>query len=301
MKRFSEGFLVVAVALGVQLSLNSIANAKPIKENNTNSKIFSEEDKENKDPEVQNSKESNATKAPNKGNTQKQGGNTQSPGGSTQSPGGSTQNPGGGTKNPGGGTQNPGGGTQNPGGNTQNPGGNTQNPGGGTKNPGGNTQNPGGNTQNPGGNTQNSGGNTQNQGGSTQNPGGSTQNEKDRNIPKLMKVNQISPNQIEISYDRDVDVDLGTKATNYWIQDTMNDKAKGIASLGKNDKVDSRNSLVDDKIRIEAKEDSQRTFVLTFSKDIPKGSEYKLIISNVTVEGASPYSGENGMMIFVGK
>lgn len=127
------------------------------------------------------------------------------------------------------------------------------------------------------------------------------QDEKESNIPKLMKVNQISPNQIEISYDRDIDVELGTKAINYWIQDTMNDKPKGIASFGKNDKVDARNSLTDSKVRIEAKEDSQRTFVLTFSKDIPKGAEYKLIISNVTIEGAPSYSGENGIMTFVGK
>ena len=38
---------------------------------------------------------------------------------------------------------------------------------------------------------------------------------------------------------------LGTKSTNYWIQDIMNSEPKGIATLGKNDKVNAKNSLTD--------------------------------------------------------
>lgn len=121
------------------------------------------------------------------------------------------------------------------------------------------------------------------------------------NIPKLVKLTQISPNQIEITYDRDVDTSLGTKASNYWVQDLVNKTAEGIASLGKDDKVNNNNSLTVNQVKIEAKEDSQRTFVITFDRNIPKGAEYKLIICYVTVPGAPPYSGDNGMMTFVGK
>ena len=52
-------------------------------------------------------------------------------------------------------------------------------------------------------------------------------------IPMLVKLEQISPNQIQISYDRDVDMKLGMKPTNYWVQDTMNARPQGIATLGK--------------------------------------------------------------------
>lgn len=120
------------------------------------------------------------------------------------------------------------------------------------------------------------------------------------NIPKLTKLTQISPNQIEITYDRDVEVPLGIKATNYWVQDLKNKTAEGIASIGKDDQVNSKNSLTNNEVKIESKEDSQRTFVITFSRDIPRGAEYNLIIHNVTVPGAQQHSGDNGMMNFVG-
>lgn len=120
-------------------------------------------------------------------------------------------------------------------------------------------------------------------------------------IPKLVKIEQISPNEIQITYDMDVDMNLGTKATNYWIQDMKNAKPKHIATLGKNDKVNESNSLTDELVKIKAKDGSARTFILTFNQDIPKGEEYKLIICYVTVKGAPPYSGDNGMATFVGK
>lgn len=120
-------------------------------------------------------------------------------------------------------------------------------------------------------------------------------------IPKLMKVEQISPNQIQISYDRDVDKKLGEKSTNYWIQDVMNVTPKGIATLGKNDKVSANNSLTDKLVKISSKEDSAKVFVLTFNQNIPKGEQYKLVICYVTVEGAPAYSGDNGSAIFIGK
>lgn len=120
-------------------------------------------------------------------------------------------------------------------------------------------------------------------------------------IPMLVKLDQISPNQIQISYDRDVDINLGTKSTNYWIQDLKNDRPEGIATLGKNDKVNPQNSLTDNKVKIESKDGSSKNFILTFSQNIAKGAEYKLIICYVTVQGAPPYNGDNGMAAFVGK
>jgi len=120
-------------------------------------------------------------------------------------------------------------------------------------------------------------------------------------IPRLVKLDQISPNQIEISYDRDVDLKLGTKSTNYWVQDALNPLPKGIATLGKNDKVNSRNSLTDNLVKIEPQNGSSKTFILKFKQPIPSGGNYKLIICYVTVPGAPAYGGDNGMASFVGK
>jgi hypothetical protein len=80
-----------------------------------------------------------------------------------------------------------------------------------------------------------------------------------------------------------------------------NAKPKHIATLGKNDKVNESNSLTDELVKIKSKDGSAKTFILTFNQDIPKGEEYKLIICYVTVKGAPPYSGDNGMATFVGK
>ncbi|NNU74333.1 hypothetical protein [Clostridium estertheticum] len=120
-------------------------------------------------------------------------------------------------------------------------------------------------------------------------------------IPRLEKLEQLSPTQIQISYDRDVDVMLGMKSTNYWIKDTLNTSPKGIATLGKNDNVNAGNSLTDSMVRVDSRNGSARTFILTFNQTIPTGAEYMLIICYVTVAGTPPYSGDNGMATFIGK
>lgn len=120
-------------------------------------------------------------------------------------------------------------------------------------------------------------------------------------IPMLVSLEQLSPNQIQISYDRDVDVRLGMKPTNYWVKDTMNASPEGIATLGRNDSVNAGNSLMSSMVRIEPKNGSAKTFILTFNRAIPRGAEYMLIICYVTVKGAPPYSGDNGMANFTGK
>lgn len=120
-------------------------------------------------------------------------------------------------------------------------------------------------------------------------------------IPKLAKLEQISPNQIQITYDRDVDVNSAKKVTNYWMQSTKDEKPSGIATLGKNDKVNSSNSLNSRMVTINPMSNSNKTFVLTFNENIKPGMEYKLIICYVIVPGAPPYNGDNGTAIFVGK
>ncbi|MBX4265496.1 hypothetical protein [Clostridium estertheticum] len=120
-------------------------------------------------------------------------------------------------------------------------------------------------------------------------------------VPMLVGLEQISSNQIQISYDMDVDVRLGMKATNYWIKDTMNVIPEGIATLGMNDSVNAGNSLTNSEVRIDSKNGSARTFILTFNQAIPRGAEYMLIICYVTVKGAPPYSGDNGMATFTGR
>jgi hypothetical protein len=120
-------------------------------------------------------------------------------------------------------------------------------------------------------------------------------------IPRVVEVNQISTNQIEITYDRDIDMNEGIKSTNYWIQDTVYSKPIGIATLGREDKVNSGNSLTYNRVKIEPRRGSTKTVVLTFRKYIPIGVEYKLSIYHVTVKEAPPYSGVNGMATFVGK
>ncbi|WAG63241.1 DUF4175 domain-containing protein [Clostridium estertheticum] len=120
-------------------------------------------------------------------------------------------------------------------------------------------------------------------------------------IPMLVRLEQLSPNQIQISYDMDVDVRLGMKSTNYWIKDTMNVIPEGIATLGMNDSVNAGNSLTNSNVKIDSKNGSARTFILTFNQVIPRGAEYMLIICYVTVKGAPPYSGDNGMATFTGR
>lgn len=125
--------------------------------------------------------------------------------------------------------------------------------------------------------------------------------EKDKYpIPKLIEVHQISSNQIEVKYDMDVNIELGTKSTNYWIQDTMNTKPQSIATLGKDDKVNSNNSLTNKLVKITPNHNSNNTFTLTFNQDIAKCKEFNLIICYVTVKGAPSYKGDNGMIKFVG-
>ncbi|ASS67784.1 MULTISPECIES: hypothetical protein [unclassified Paenibacillus] len=120
-------------------------------------------------------------------------------------------------------------------------------------------------------------------------------------IPMLQSLSQVSDNQIQITYDRSVDVVKGMQPSNYWVQSTTDAAPSGIATLGKDDKVMPDNALTGSQVSINPVDGQNKSFVLTFSQAIPKGQSYKLIICFVTVPGGAPYSGDNGMAVFTGK
>lgn len=122
-----------------------------------------------------------------------------------------------------------------------------------------------------------------------------------QSIPMLKSLKQISKNQLELTYDQDVDLTKATTATNYWVQSLNKAKPSGISTLGKNDKVNASNSLIPDKVTITQKDSSHQTFILTFKNDVSKDMEYKLIICYITIPNGSPYSGNNGSSTFVGQ
>lgn len=120
-------------------------------------------------------------------------------------------------------------------------------------------------------------------------------------VPMLTGVRQTAMNQIEITYDKKADMTKATTPTNYWVQSTQQVNPTGIATLGKDQKIGSDNTLTADKVMIKAADRSGKKFTLTFKENITKGSEYKLIICYVTVPGGAPYTGDNGSAIFTGK
>ncbi|OCT16224.1 hypothetical protein A8709_01940 [Paenibacillus pectinilyticus] len=121
-----------------------------------------------------------------------------------------------------------------------------------------------------------------------------------RVVPMLAELKQISPNQLQVTYDQPVDLTKGMTPTNYWIQDMMNVTPKGIATLGKNDTVNATNSLTMATVTIQPVSGANQSFILTLKHKIPKGKAYKMIICYVTKPGDPPFSGDNGSAAFVG-
>lgn len=132
-------------------------------------------------------------------------------------------------------------------------------------------------------------------------PQGANAAEQQQQVPMLQSLSQLSPNQLQVTYDQPVDRVKGMTPTNYWIQSTTDATPTGIATLGKNDQVNASNSLTSSKVTITAPDNQNQRFILTFNQSIPKGMTYKLIICYVTTPGAPPYSGDNGSAVFVGQ
>ena len=122
-----------------------------------------------------------------------------------------------------------------------------------------------------------------------------------RQIPKLTEIFQVSTNQILVTFDRNVDINLGTKASFYWIQSVTDATPSGIASLGKNSKIIAQNALSNQKVTITKVQGDNYSFLLTFKKEIPSNKRYKLIVRNLHVPGGSPYNGDNGIKVFTSK
>ncbi|QHW35229.1 hypothetical protein GZH47_22610 [Paenibacillus rhizovicinus] len=120
-------------------------------------------------------------------------------------------------------------------------------------------------------------------------------------IPMLKDVQQLSANQLKVTYDQPVDGTKGTTPANYWIQSMSETMPTGIATLGMNDSVGPGNALTADRVTITSADTSSTSFILTFKQPIQTGKSYKLIICYVTAPNAPPYSGDNGSRVFVGK
>ncbi|NBD26624.1 hypothetical protein [Paenibacillus glycinis] len=120
-------------------------------------------------------------------------------------------------------------------------------------------------------------------------------------IPMLKDLQQLSGNQLKVTYDQPVDGAKGIKPGNYWIQSLSETMPTGIATLGMNDTVNPGNALTADKVTITSADTTNTSFILTFKSVIPTGKSYKLIICYVTAPNAPPYSGDNGSRTFIGK
>lgn len=120
-------------------------------------------------------------------------------------------------------------------------------------------------------------------------------------IPMLKELQQLSANQLKVTYDQPVDAVKGTTPGNYWVQSTTDAVPSGIATLGMNDQVGPGNALTADKVTITAADGTNTSFILTFKTAIAQGKSYKLIICYVTTPNAPPYSGDNGSRVFIGK
>lgn len=120
-------------------------------------------------------------------------------------------------------------------------------------------------------------------------------------IPMLASLLQISPNQLQVTYDKPVDQNKGMNPKNYWVQSTAAAAPTNIATLGMNDTVNNNNSLNSGKVSIQAADNNGRSFILTFNQNIAKGMALKMIICYITQPGAGPYSGGNGSATFIGR
>lgn len=117
-------------------------------------------------------------------------------------------------------------------------------------------------------------------------------NQSELAIPLVTNIKQLSPNQIQITYDRDVDLQTATNPSSYWIQSTE-DKPTGIATLGKNDKINANNALNPNKVNIKPVQGSKKEFILTFKDNISPKMQYKIIALYVTTPGSTGYIGDN--------
>lgn len=112
-------------------------------------------------------------------------------------------------------------------------------------------------------------------------------------IPVITSVKQISPTQIQITFDRDVEYVHATNPRNYWVRDTNSMLPTGIASIGRVGTTTEKNTLKSEDVKITSLGGSKKHFTFTFKKEILKNIDYKLQASNISCDGFGGYSGDN--------
>jgi hypothetical protein len=120
-------------------------------------------------------------------------------------------------------------------------------------------------------------------------------------IPNLADIFQVSTNQILVTFDSQVDINLGTKASFYWIQSLSDKVPTGIASLGSKSQFNARNALSNNQVTITKVQGDNNSFLLTFKQEIPSNKRFKLAVRHLHAPGAKPFDGINGMKVFTGK
>lgn len=120
-------------------------------------------------------------------------------------------------------------------------------------------------------------------------------------IPLLISVIQVAPDTMEVHFNLPVNIEKATNPNNYWIQTLDAENSKDIATLGKNEKLTSKNSLTKDKASISQKESSEKTVVLKLPQNIPSKANYRLYVFFVPVTNSAEYKGLNGSFVFTGK
>lgn len=119
--------------------------------------------------------------------------------------------------------------------------------------------------------------------------------------PMLQVAKQVAPNKLQITYDKAADNAKATDISNYWIQNLDSNEAVGVASLGKDQKINAGNALSEKKAKVVALNGSEMEFEITFREPITPGVNYKLIICYVSAPGAKQYDGDNGTVAFTGQ
>ncbi|UPM55784.1 hypothetical protein [Gottfriedia acidiceleris] len=120
-------------------------------------------------------------------------------------------------------------------------------------------------------------------------------------IPFLANIFQVSTNQILVTFDSQVDPNLGTKASFYWIQSLSDKIPTGIASLGSKSQFNARNALSNNQVTITKVQGDNNSFLLTFKQEIPSNKRFKLAVRHLHAPGGKPFDGINGMKVFTGK
>lgn len=124
---------------------------------------------------------------------------------------------------------------------------------------------------------------------------------KESPIPKMIGVQQIAPNTIKITYDKEADASKAANLKNYWIQSLTDNEPDDIASLGKGGQAETENTLSEDKAQIIAQDNTNKAFLIRFKQKIPSGKQYKVIVRCITAPKSESYTGNNGEMTFTGK